>query len=127
MPSFGTLKADTLTHSTAGSLTTNFVVNGSAKAWAFVNQVTPALESSLNISSASDEGTGQTLFTYTSAFTSAFHSTQCSSQPTTSAQERPKLFGTNTTTQIRIQNEDADDGTDRDTTDLCMCDFGELA
>ncbi len=127
MPSFGTLKADTLTHSTAGSLTTNFVVNGSAKAWAFVNQVTPALESSLNISSASDEGTGQTLFTYTSAFTSAFHSTQCSSQPTTSAQERPKLFGTNTTTQIRIQNEDADDGTDRDTTDLCMCDFGDLA
>lgn len=124
---FGTLKADTLTHSTAGSLATNFVVNGSAKAWAFVNQVTPALESSLNISSASDEGTGQTLFTYTSAFTSAFHSTQCSSQPTTSAQERPKLFGTNTTTQIRIQNEDADDGTDRDTTDLCMCDFGDLA
>ena len=28
---FGTLKADTLTHSTAGSLATNFVVNGSAK------------------------------------------------------------------------------------------------
>ena len=35
MPSFGTLKADTLTHSTAGSLATNFVVNGSAKAWEF--------------------------------------------------------------------------------------------
>ena len=32
MPSFGTLKADTLTHSTAGSLDTNYVVNGSAKA-----------------------------------------------------------------------------------------------
>ena len=31
MPSFGTLKADTLTHSTAGSLDTNYVVNGSAK------------------------------------------------------------------------------------------------
>ena len=126
MPSFGTLTADTLTHSTAGSVATNYVVEGSAKAWAFVNQVTPALESSLNISSASDEGTGQTLFTYTSAFTSAFHSTQCSSQPTTSAQERPKLFG-NATTTIRIQNEDADDGTDRDTTDLCICDFGDLA
>ena len=34
---FGTLKADTLTHSTAGSLATNFVVNGSAKAWAETN------------------------------------------------------------------------------------------
>ncbi len=31
MPSFGTLKADTLTHSTAGSLATNYVVNGAAK------------------------------------------------------------------------------------------------
>ena len=28
---FGTLKADTLTHSTAGSLATNFVVHGSNK------------------------------------------------------------------------------------------------
>ena len=127
MPSFGTLKADTLTHSTAGSLDTNYVVNGSAKAWSFVNQVTAVIESSLNISSHTDAGTGNSLFTYSSAFTSAFHSTQCSSQPTTSAQERPKLFGTNTTTQIRIQNEDADDGTDRDTTDLCMNDLGDLA
>ena len=33
MPSFGTLKADTLTHSTAGSVATNYVVNSSAKQW----------------------------------------------------------------------------------------------
>ena len=33
MPSFGTLKADTLTHSTAGSLATNFVVEWRNKAW----------------------------------------------------------------------------------------------
>jgi hypothetical protein len=30
----GTIIADTLTHSTAGSVTTDYVVNGSAKAWA---------------------------------------------------------------------------------------------
>ena len=112
--------------SEGGAVTTS-VQQGLCKAFAFVNQVTPATEESFNISSASDEGTGQTLFTYTSAFTSAFHSTQCSSEPTTSAQERPKLFGTNSTTQRRVQNEDADDGTDRDTTDLCVCDFGDLA
>ena len=110
-----------------GGATTTSLQQGLCKAFAFVNQVTPATEASFNISSASDEGTGQTLFTYTSAFTSAFHSTQCSSEPTTSAQERPKLFGTNSTTQRRVQNEDADDGTDRDTTDLCVCDFGDLA
>ena len=32
----GKIKADTLEHSTAGSLDTSYVVNGSAKAWAFV-------------------------------------------------------------------------------------------
>ena len=33
MASFGTLKADTLTHSTAGSLATDNAVRGTAKAW----------------------------------------------------------------------------------------------
>jgi len=123
----GKIKADTLEHSTAGSLDTQFVVNGSAKAWAFVNQVTATLHTSLNISSHTDSGVGNSLFAYSSAFTSEFHSTQCSSQPTTSAMERPKLFGSNTTTGIRIQNEQANDGTDRDSTDLCMNDLGDLA
>ena len=122
------LRVDTLKDASGNnSVATSFVAQGSAKAWSFVNQVTDVIESSLNISSHTDSGTGNSLFTYSSAFTNAFHSTQCSSQPTTSAQERPKLFGTNTTTQIRIQNEDADDGTDRDTTDLCMNDLGDLA
>jgi hypothetical protein len=31
----GKIKADTLEHSTAGSLDTQYVVNGSAKAWVF--------------------------------------------------------------------------------------------
>ena len=31
---FGEIKADTLTHSTAGSVDTNYVVNGSTKVWA---------------------------------------------------------------------------------------------
>ena len=32
----GKIKADTLEHSTAGSLDTQYVVNGSAKAWSSV-------------------------------------------------------------------------------------------
>ena len=65
MPSFGTLKADTLTHSTAGSLATNFVVNGSAKAWFQITGVgTAALKDSLNVSSFNDEGTGNYKITY---------------------------------------------------------------
>ena len=69
MPSFGTLKADTLTHSTAGSLTTDYVVNGSAKAWLNINQTsTQAIRESFNVSSIADNGTGLTTVTVSSAF-----------------------------------------------------------
>ena len=57
----GTIVADTLTHSTAGSITTNYVVNGSAKAWVNFTQVsTQTVRGSLNISSITDAGTGRT-------------------------------------------------------------------
>jgi hypothetical protein len=66
---FGTLKADTLTHSTAGSLDTNYVVNGSAKAWLNINQTsTQAIRESFNVSSIADNGTGLTTVTVSSAF-----------------------------------------------------------
>ena len=64
---FGTLKADTLTHSTAGSLATNFVVQGSAKSWFNLNAATPVVRDSFNIASITDEATGR----YEGNFTSA--------------------------------------------------------
>ena len=55
----GTIIADTLTHSTAGSVTTDYVVNGSAKAWVnFDGTGTIAARDSLNLSSLTDVGTG---------------------------------------------------------------------
>jgi len=67
MPSFGTLKADTLTHSTAGSLDTNFVVEGSNKSWLNLNGSTFGTRDSFNNSSATDVSTGK----YDLAFTSS--------------------------------------------------------
>ena len=61
---FGTLKADTLTHSTAGSLATNYVVQGSAKAWIQHNAGT-AITNSLNYASLTDVGTGNYRPNYT--------------------------------------------------------------
>ena len=56
----GTIVADTLTHSTAGSLTTDYVVNGSAKAWVNFNGTgTIAARDSLNLSSLTDNTTGK--------------------------------------------------------------------
>ena len=83
MPSFGTLKADTLTHSTAGSLATNFVVNGSLKAWRKydTNGGTTNTES-FNYSSITDGGTGDSTHTLTNSMSNTtytvMHNTQFS-------------------------------------------------
>jgi len=52
----GTIVADTLTHSTAGSIATNYVVDGSAKAWVnFNGSGTIAARDSLNVSGLVDD------------------------------------------------------------------------
>ena len=65
----GKIIADTLEHSTAGSVTTDYVVNGSVKSWANINQDTSGhpTRDSLNVSSTLDAGAGSTRFTVTSA------------------------------------------------------------
>ena len=76
MPSFGTLKADTLTHSTAGSLATNFVVEGSAKVWINFNGTgTIATRDSFNVTSITDGGTGLYTVTYTNSLGNVNYST----------------------------------------------------
>ena len=65
----GTIAADTLTHSSAGSIATNYVVEGSAKNWlAFDGTAsTPTARGSFNHSSITDHGTGD----FTNNFTSS--------------------------------------------------------
>ena len=56
----GKIVADTLEHSTAGSIATNYVVNGSAKAFLYFDSsiATPVADASFNIASITDAGTG---------------------------------------------------------------------
>lgn len=64
----GTIAADTLTHSTAGSLTTDYVVNGSAKVWVnFTGITNTASRDSFNVSSLSDDATGRTTISISSS------------------------------------------------------------
>ena len=58
-----TLNVSNITDGT-DTVGTGYVVNGSAKAWANLNGTTFGLRDSLNISSASDEGTGEYKFNY---------------------------------------------------------------
>jgi len=54
----GTIIADQIEHSTAGSLDTSYVVNGSAKAWVRINGIAATIDDSLNCGSLTDNGTG---------------------------------------------------------------------
>ena len=66
----GKIIADTLEHSTAGSVTTDYVVNGSAKAWCnFTGSGT--VEDSLNTSSITNNSTGNNTQNYTNSFNNA--------------------------------------------------------
>tara|TARA_R110002012_G_scaffold285734_1_gene476956 strand:+ start:468 stop:848 length:381 start_codon:yes stop_codon:yes gene_type:complete len=66
----GKIKADTLEHSTAGSLDTKFVVNGSAKAWVHFDQSDHSADASLNISSITDSGAGRSDPVFANSFSS---------------------------------------------------------
>ena len=64
----GKIIADTLEHSTAGSIATNYVVNGSAKAWVRYNGTgTAAISDSFNTASIADNGTGDYTFAFSSS------------------------------------------------------------
>ena len=71
----GKIVADTLEHSTAGSVTTDYVVNGSAKAWArFDLTGTQSIDDSLSVTSIVDVAVGKTTLNFTNAFSTQYFS-----------------------------------------------------
>ena len=65
----GTIAADTLTHSSAGSIATNYVVEGSAKCWANLNGTgTVTIRDSFNAASLTDNGTGNYSINFSNSF-----------------------------------------------------------
>ena len=67
----GKIKADTLEHSTAGSLDTQYVVQGSTKAWVRFDQAGPTVQQSLNIASVTDSSAGKFITNFASNFSGA--------------------------------------------------------
>ena len=66
----GKIKADTIEHSTAGSLDTSYVVNGSLKSWGVISGDGTTVNDSLNASSFTDTGTGQGYLNFASSMVS---------------------------------------------------------
>ena len=77
----GKIVADTLEHSTAGSLATNYVVEGSAKAWNCFNASgTISLRDSLNVASLTDNGLSNFDTNFTNSFANDDYSFQATNQ-----------------------------------------------
>ena len=96
----GTIAADTLTHSTAGSLTTDYVVNGSAKAWVNFNGTgTIAARDSFSVSGVTDNGTGDYTVTISPAFGNANYSCAGVAQQNTAGGRGDFFIGLHQTAQ----------------------------
>ena len=67
----GTIVADTLTHSTAGSVSTQYPVKGSAKARIEKTGDNSSNRESLNVSSLDDDAPGKCGVNFTSSFSTA--------------------------------------------------------
>ncbi len=81
----GKIIADQIEHSTAGSLDTQYVVNGSAKAWInFNGQGTPAARDSFNYSSLTDNSTGNYTFGIANDMSNANYAASTIIHPATS-------------------------------------------
>ena len=106
----GTIAADTLTHSTAGSLTTDYVVNGSAKAWASFDQGGTGhpvyTDSSLNTASTTDVASGVTKVTFTNSFSNATYGISGATQSQNTAGVCFSVWGYSTTSSRQTTTSD---------------------
>jgi hypothetical protein len=96
----GKIIADQIEHSTAGSLDTSYVVNGSAKAWVNYDQIAPSVRDSFNVSSATDVSAGIGTINWSNSFSNATYSPLVmgdgdASSHYTSATTRSTLAGAN--------------------------------
>tara|TARA_R100001460_G_scaffold3938_1_gene11463 strand:+ start:962 stop:1342 length:381 start_codon:yes stop_codon:yes gene_type:complete len=108
----GKIIADTLEHSTAGSLDTQYVVNGSAKAWInFNGQNTPAARDSFNISTLTDVGTGVYEPNFSSAMSNANYATTCGPNGGNAGSVNYALgVESTTTTKVKLRNQNGNGG-----------------
>ena len=127
----GKIIADTLEHSTAGSIATNYVVGGSLKSWSnFNGQNTPVVRDSLNMSSLTDDASGRFRINNTSNFSNANYSITGGTGYYTSGTDGANMSLSNAAANMSTSLygvETDTDSTDTDHTLSCTQAAGDLA
>ena len=127
----GKIIADTLEHSTAGSVTTDYVVGGSLKSWSnFNGQNTPVVRDSLNMSSLTDDASGRFRINNTSNFSNANYSITGGTGYYTSGTDGANMSLSNAAANMSTSLygvETDTDSTDTDHTLSCTQAAGDLA
>jgi len=124
----GKIVADTLEHSTAGSVDTQFVVNGSAKSWAnFTGTGTIALTDSFNVASLSDEGTGEYETNFTNSMSNGDFAIHVTSDANTSNDGFNRTAGGSNNTTAKGHARHYESGSITDTSLMITTVHGDLA
>ena len=127
---FGILKADTLTHSTEGSVNTKFAVSGSAKAWVNFNGTSTLAErKSFNVSGTLDVETGISKVSFTSSMADANYVTALGGHDIAASQNfnAQHIFSNRYATSDYIVQNNNSGGTAGDWELANAVNFGELA
>jgi len=122
----GKIKADTLEHSTSGSVDTKYVVEGSAKAWVNMD-AGQTVNDSLNTASLTDNGTGDHTANWTSALINATYAVATHCRTTTTYMQISTPEGAFTTSTVTINTHQSNSTTKGDKTENGIMVQGELA
>ena len=123
---FGIIKADTLTHSTEGSVNTKFAVSGSARAWIkFDMSSSFTTEDSFNVSALDDDGRGDFGLNFTNNMNNSNYAA-----PASAGEDNANVltnFGTVTTSAMDGQTRQTQANATIDKTNNSVCILGDLA
>ena len=122
----GKIKADTLEHSTSGSIATNYVVEGSAKAWVNMD-AGQTVNDSLNTASLTDNATGDHTANWTNALANATYAVATHCRTTTTYAQISTPEGAFTTSTVTINTHQSNSVTKGDKTENGIMVQGDLA
>ena len=117
------------------SIATSFVAGGSAKVWCKLSGAAQTINDSLNLSSRTDNGVGQTELTFSSAFGSVHFSKTATADFDSAVDDGLHAYGsdgqsssaTPTTTKTRIDVLEYSSSNDGDCNYFCTTIHGDLA